>query len=392
MMTMVAACGRPAPPPDQTDAQIQQVAQQVIPAVERAAGLTFRSPPRIELRTKAQVHAYLEHKLETDLPPAELAGVTAAYRLFGLIPDTLDIHTLLLALYSEQVAGYYDPDSATLYVVQGAEPAQVRLVLAHELVHALQGQYVPLDSIMALHGDNDRRTAAQAVMEGQATLASVVALVPDQDLNQLPDFWRENRELIRSEQQKMPVFSTAPLLIRETLVFPYFGGADFVRWFGRTYRDTVPFGPRLPASTEQILHPDRYRAGDAPVSLRFRATGSGPIVWQDNLGEFEIRILLTVLSGSETVATAGATGWGGDRFVVLKAAPGDALVWYSVWDTPAAAQRFQQLLTKHWPQRPGRRATVDLVTVDARSGVRLVDAPAGWPGWRRIPAVAIERR
>ena len=186
------ACGREAPPPAETDAGLDAKAKTVIPAVERAVGLKFRSPPKLAIRTKEQVRAYLEHKLEADLPPAELAGVTAAYRLFGLIPDTLDIHRLLLALYSEQVAGYYDPDSATLYVVQGADPTQVRLVMAHELVHALQGQYVPLDSLLSLHGDNDRRTAAQAVMEGQATLASVVALFPQQDMNDLPPF-KENR-------------------------------------------------------------------------------------------------------------------------------------------------------------------------------------------------------
>jgi len=353
----------------------------VVPAVERAVGLKFKTPPRLALRSKDQVKAYLEHKLETDLPPKELAGVTAAYRLFGLIPDTLDVHQLLLALYSEQVAGYYDPDSATLYVVRGADPAQVRLVLAHELVHALQGQYVPLDSLLDLRGDNDRRTAAQAVMEGQATLASVMALFPEQDLNQLPAF-RENRDLIRTETQKMPVFSTAPRLIRETLVFPYFDGADFVKWFMKAHPDTVPFGSRLPRSTEQIMHPDRYQAVDAPIGLRV-GSGGAPIVWEDNLGEFEAGILLTELTGSESTGAAAVTGWGGDRYVVLHAPAGDALVWWSVWDSPQAATRFAGLLERQWRrhEHAGRRAVIGQSVVGGHPGVRLVDAPTNWPGW-----------
>ena len=55
----------------------------------------------------------------------------------------------------------------------------------------------------------------------------------------------------------MPVFAAAPLVIREGLVFPYLAGADFVRWFMEDYPDTVPYGDRLPASTEHILHPER---------------------------------------------------------------------------------------------------------------------------------------
>lgn len=384
---LAAACSRELRPSAESDAALQVMATQVIPGVERAARLTFKRPPKLALRSKAQVRAYLDHKLDTDLPPAELAGVTAAYRLFGLIPDTLDVRKLLLALYAEQVAGYYDPDSATLYVVQGADPAEVRLVLAHELVHALQGEYVPLDSLMDLRGDNDRRTAAQAVMEGQATLASVVALSPDLDLDQLPNF-RDNRDLIRSETQKMPVFSAAPRLVRETLVFPYFDGADFVRWFDRNYPDTVPFGPRLPTSTEQILHPDRYRAHDEPVTVTITGLGGSRVVWEDNLGEFETRILLTELSGSESLGAAGAMGWAGDRYAVLEAAGGDALVWWTVWDTPQAASRFRDLLARLWMQKrsqAGRRASIEAEQLGAHSAIRLIDAPNGWLGWAHPP-------
>lgn len=381
---LVLTCGDPRS--DEQAPGVEELAQQLIPAVERAAGLRFKRPPAIAVRTRDQVRTYLAQKLDADLPPDELEGVTIAYRLLGMIPDTLDLRQLLLGLYTEQVVGYYDPDSATLYVVGGTDPAQLRLVLAHELVHGLQGQHVNLDSLMTLRRENDRRMAAQAVMEGQATLASLTALMPGQDYDAMPDFWEEFRRTVRAQQDLMPVFSSAPAIVREGLIFPYLAGADFVRWFTKEFRDTVPFGRRLPASTEQVLHPQRYREGDRPVGLAF-PTGAAPI-YDDGLGEFEIRVLLTELSGSESVGAAGALGWAGDRYGVFRAGGTHALVWWTVWDTEKAAQRFAVLLERDWAKRarPERRYEVRRATIAGRSAVGLVDAPPGWGGWRQVPA------
>ena len=370
-------------------ADVDTLVAELVPAVERAVGLTFRSAPRVERRSRDQVRTYLQAKLDADLSPEELEGVTIAYRLFGLMPDTLDLRALLLALYTEQVVGYYDPDSTTLYVVEGTDPAQLRLVLAHELVHGLQGQYVALDSLLSQRGQNDRRMAAQAVMEGQATLASLTALMPEQDYSAMPDFWGEFRRSVRAQQDRLPVFGAAPAIIREGLIFPYLAGADFVRWFARAYPDTVPFGPRLPASTEQILHTERYRERDAPVALW--PEGSQTALYEDGLGEFETRVLLTQLSGSESVGSAGALGWGGDRYVVLPASPGYALVWWSVWDSEKAAERVATLLERGWPGRPGRRTAIER-QFGAGRGVRVVDAPEAWPRWRALPSVRIGPR
>jgi hypothetical protein len=380
------ACGEP--PRHLADTvPAESTAVQIEPAVERAVGLHFKRSPRIAVRSREQVRTYLEHKLDTDLPPTQLAGITQAYRLFGLIPDSLNLRGLLLSLYTEQVVGYYDPDSTTLYVVAGTDPAAVRLVLAHELVHALQGQYLNLDSLLDQPHENDRRMAAQAVMEGQAMLASLVAIMPEQNYDTMPDFWEAFRKSVRAQQAKMPVFRSAPAIVREDLIFPYLAGADFVRWFRRTYPDTVPFGRRLPQSTEQILFPERYRAGDDPVALTFR--GGPEPVYQDDLGAFETRVLLTQLSGSEATGIATARGWAGDQYAVFKGGSGYALVWYSVWDSDQAAEAFAGLLDRAWPDRAGagRSSQVTREVVGGRPGVRLVDAPASWPGWRAPPPV-----
>jgi hypothetical protein len=185
------------------------------------------------------------------------------------------------------------------------------------------------------------------------------------------------------------VFSTAPLLIREGLIFPYLAGADFVRWFVRQYADTVPFGPRLPLSTEQILHPDRYQRGDRPAELRF-VRGPEP-TYHDNLGEFETRILLTVLSGSESAGSAAALGWAGDRYGVFDVgSTGErALVWWTAWDTDAAARRFLLVLEREWKKTmpPKRRWAVERVDLEGYPAVRLTDAPPSWIGWRTPPVV-----
>ncbi|HKI93861.1 MAG TPA: DUF6782 family putative metallopeptidase [Gemmatimonadales bacterium] len=382
------ACGR-HPAESQTSADVHRILATVIPKIEKTVGLTFKTPPVVEIRTRAQVNAYLKAKLAHDLPPALLEHERTAYVLFRFIPDTLDLQALLLNVLSEQVMGYYDPDSAALFVVDGTDPAKLQLVLGHELVHALQGQYVPLDSILSQETDGDRRAAAQAVMEGQATLASVDAMVSKEQMAQLPNFWNDFRDQIREAQRQMPVFASAPLVVRESLIFPYVDGAEFMRWFDRTYPDTVPYGPRLPVSTEEILHPDRYRAGDRPVTLRFRDSTE----YSDDLGELGARMLLQQLSGSSSLGNAGALDWGGDRYALFPAGTGTALVWWSVWDDAHAADRFATLLRAQWGKltESGRRWSVDRMDVSRHPGVRFVDAPTGWPRWKDIPGVEVAR-
>ncbi|MBE0592657.1 MAG: hypothetical protein IH616_09695, partial [Gemmatimonadales bacterium] len=327
--------------------KVQKMAAELAPAVERAVGLPFKTAPTVAVRTRAQVRGYLAAKLDAELPPRLLDGMGTAYRLFGMLPDSVDLRSLLLALYTEQVIGYYDPDSTTLYVVQGTDAASQRMILAHELVHALQGQYMRVDTLIAPSRVNDARTAAQAVLEGQATLASLTILMPGRDFDAIPDFWETYRESLEQQQATMPVFNTAPLLIREGIVFPYLEGAEFVRWFVHAFPDTLPFGRYMPQSTEQILHPDRYREGDAPVPLQLAADDPAP-QHTDVLGEFEIRILLTELTGSVAVAQAATLGWGGDRYAVYRTDGGDALVWWAVWDDETAAGRFAAVLKREW--------------------------------------------
>ncbi|HET7040217.1 MAG TPA: hypothetical protein VFH97_10040, partial [Gemmatimonadales bacterium] len=235
--------------------------------------------------------------------------------------------------------------------------------------------------------------AAQAVFEGQATLVSFGAMLDESQMRQLGNnFWRDLRENVRQEQERMPVFASAPLILREGLLFPYLAGADFVRWFEQALPDTQPYGPRLPRSTEQILHPERYHLGDAPTDLRIVHSGPDTALYQDNWGEFETRILLQELSGSESLGTAAALGWDGDWFAIYPGPRGaEPIVWWSVWDDSAAARRFAGTLERHWRTRvaPGRRFQIEQQAVGHLPGVRFVDAATDWAGWARLPGAEL---
>jgi hypothetical protein len=382
----------------QHESELMQVVRQMTPAVERATGLKFKRPPVIARRSRTQVRDYVIHKFDADLSPAELAGVQAAYRLFGLIPDSLDLRRTMIDLLTEQVAGYYDPDSGALYIPTDIDPFQVRIVISHELVHALQDQYMPLDSVIEQKHQNDRRTAAQAVLEGQATLAQILVLMPEQKVESLPDFW-QMRDVVGRQQAQMQAFARAPLWLRESLIFPYLGGAEFVRWYGRTHPGQQPFGKAMPTSTEQILHPDRYAAGDQPTALAFDDVGRSPgdsVESEDGLGEFETRLLFSQLLGNEAQGAALAQGWDGDRYRLLATPAGAVLVWYSVWDDDRAAARFFSGLQRAWARRrsagpPDRRYTIERLTLNGIPAVRLVDAPKRWAGWSTIPLVNVGR-
>ncbi len=374
-----------------SDAALARLVDSLRPAVERAVGRAFRETPRSAMRSRAEVREYLVRKLREDLPPARLAGIEAAYRLLGLLPDTLRLESILVELYTEQVAGYYDPDSAVLFGVEGVDPLQLKLVLAHEMVHALQGQYLPLDSILRDLRSNDRVAAAQGVLEGQATLVSIDLMAGGADVTRSPEFWEQYREQVAAQQSAMPVFARAPLVLRRTLLFPYIDGAEFMRWWETSpLADSMPWGLRMPVSTEQVLHPDRYLRRDLPVELRF-TSGPAPL-YEDVLGELETRILEVELAGGSP-ESARPLGWGGDRYRVYATPAGHALVWFAVWDGPRFADRFAERMRQPVERRasPGYRAALDRFDLGAIPAVRLIVAPATWEGWGSVPAVAASR-
>ncbi len=392
LVTCLACRGEPA---NRTsgEARLAQMMDSLTPAVEQAVGLSFKTPPRSAVRTRAEVRRYLINKLDEELTPQRAGGVEATYHLLGMMPDSVDLRSLLLDLLTEQVVGFYDADSAMFFGVAGAPQEQLGVTVAHEMVHALQGQYLALDSMLRARGDNDRATAAQAILEGQAMVASIQVMAPSHDVLHDDAIWSMLKAQTRQAQNTMPQFGAAPLVVREGLIFPYVEGALFMQWWETRsgHADTVPFGARMPRSSEQILHPDRYAKGDEPLRIGIAAVPGDSVLHEDNLGELETTLLGAVLAGRNDPSYDPALGWGGDRYRVVATSDGPALVWYLVFDDPASAARFDAgtgaLLRKR--QRKGYRADFTMLDISGHRAARFVMAPVAWPGWKALPGASI---
>jgi hypothetical protein len=370
---------------------------EAVPKIEEAIGLPFKEPPRLEVRSREQVREFLEGRFNEEIPMRELAGAERAYKRFGLVPESLELRPFLLDLLEEQIVGYYDPATDVLYVVEGSPDDIVGLTITHELVHALQDQYINLDSIQNLEGNNDRQSAVQAIIEGQATYEQLAVMLGNRDFAaQIPGGWDRMRDLIRESSSSMPLFSAAPMLIQETIIFPYVNGAEFVRRFRQSYPETVLFDD-MPVSTEQLLHADKFapETRDHPTLISLPAPREGTVAYENNLGEFETRLFLFQHLRDVGTAARGAIGWDGDRYLIVEGPRGESLVWVSVWDSAMEAAEFHDLMGRSIERRftvaapteapsggrvfraAERTLMLAAIEIDGRPAVMFVDAPAG---------------
>ncbi|MGI8619852.1 MAG: hypothetical protein ACR2L6_12325 [Gemmatimonadaceae bacterium] len=370
----------------------RQVAE-AIPLIEKGTGLEFKRPPKVEARSKAQVREFVLAQITRPLAQREMAGQEAAYKRFGMIPDTLNLREYIVGLLEEQIVGYYDPATDVLYIVEGSPDDIVGLTITHELVHALQDQYADLEAHQNVEGENDRQTAAQAVFEGQAVYEQIAAMLGGGNVAvNLPGGWDRVREMIRENQASMPIFAKAPLVVQETLIFPYLSGAEFVRGYKTRNPGGTPFAD-MPVSTEQILHPSAYfGTRDHPTRVTLGAV-RGAKRYENTLGEFETRLFLYQHTEDQNDAIRGATGWDGDRYALVDTPAGEALVWVTVWDSPVEAGEFREVMmaaleaktlvggtaeseTTRVYTNGGRTARLITAEVGGRPLVIYTDAPA----------------
>ena len=379
----------------QRQSELIRMADSLIPYVEGASGLTFLRPPRLGLRTRAEVRQYVDESYRRELTPERVAATATAYHLLGLLPDTTGFGRLVVDLHAEELRGYYDPPTDSLFCVAGSTALELKEVMAHELVHAVQAQYEDLHPERERGWDNDTRTAFHALIEGQATYATMRLLAPHRNVVAETAIWDFITSHLRAGPMARPAYRRSPLWLREGLLAPYLYGAQFVNyWHASSFADTLPFGPRLPASTEQILHFDRYAAGDRPVRLRFEDQAQGgPGLAEDVVGELELQMLVAQMAGAASLGRPDAIGWGGDRYRLIQTPDGAALVWYLVWDDPESAAAFRKGTGAALAARrlPGYRIAMDSLTLGGAPADRYVVAPARWAGWERLPVAEIAR-
>ncbi len=335
---------------ESSDPALARQASRLLPELADRSGLSLARPVRVERRSRGELEAFLAEKLDEELPAAEAESLRDAYALLGLVPPDLDLRTLLLSVYGEQVAGFYDPAAATLFVMDDQAEATTETVLVHELVHAVQDQATDLDSITAKERGNDRQLAAQSAIEGHATLVMFEYLMGAQglpvDLAAIPDFSSTIRPALEMMRTQFPALASAPAIVQESLLFPYLEGATFVQAVWQSAPDRpAPFGDRLPESTEQILDPTRFLSDppDQPTEVGLAPVGAATVVYENSLGALETGILLETHGGP--AALAARSGWDGDRYALFEAGGDRSLVWVSVWDDPAARDRFVATLS-----------------------------------------------
>lgn len=339
--------------------------ERIVAEVVEVRGLALREPLEVRVMTLAELQGILRRELEREFPSERLDGVVIALQALGALPPGHDLRGGLEALLLEQIGGLYDDEARRLCVMEwiNFNSETARLILAHEVTHALQDQHFRIaESPIHARGESDRALAALAVLEGDAMAVMSECAVRHGGIA----FFLELPQLLGMDQRAL---LATPAFLQGQLFFPYIAGQQFVmqamlRHGGRAAVDRL-MSP-WPESTEQILHPERSALGapDHPTPVSPEAARWGvPKGWTlaatDALGELGIR---QIFQGVPPVGQAGpiADGWDGDRWAVWRdpASGGAALLWSSVWDGPEDAREFA-LGLRHLVERVPLSAVVD---------------------------------
>jgi hypothetical protein len=186
-------------------------------------------------------------------------------------------------------------------------------------------------------------------------------------------------------------FNQAPRAMRETLIFPYLHGLEWTTQLYRRGGWTMVSNAftRLPLSTEQILHPEKYfnyerpikvvlpdltnllnagsstqqstgTAGVSPASGRARTSSRRPTknsglptanrplptarwhrIDSDVNGEWSYYLILDQFLNAPAESKRAAAGWAGDRYALYEGPGGQVfLAQVAAWDTENDAREF----------------------------------------------------
>ena len=360
--------------------------------------LPVRRPVKSGAESRADIERMLIRNLDKQTTPADMRATELALRKFGLVGSTFQYRPFIIKLLTEQVAGYYDTRAQQFYLADWLDLEGQKPVMSHELAHALQDQHFNLRRFEKWpKGDSDAELAAHALIEGDATLAMTFYMVRN------PLVALAFRRSLGAGGISTEQYDQAPRAIRESLIFPYLNGAE---WATQLYKRggwktiTAAYA-RLPLSTEQILHPDKYFSYKRPVKMvlpdvagllnassqqtaissqpKRRGAGRPPassaragrqarkrspasprphqvFAWRridsDVNGEWSYYLLLDQFLNSATESKRAAAGWGGDRYDVYEGPGGQVfLAQLTAWDTENDAREFYDAYIKRTRQR-----------------------------------------
>jgi len=331
-----------------------------------------------QLVSRDEVEAYVTKHTSEDEDAKRLRRSELVLKKFGLLPRDFDLGKFLVALLKEQVAGYYDPKTKTVNLLDWLGAEQQKPVLAHELTHALQDQSFNLEKYMKpADADLDKKkeitlqdiandeisTTRQAVVEGQA----MVVLV-DYMLAPLGESLKDSPQVVEALKQGMLVgtadavqFQNAPIYMKEALTFPYRYGIDFIAEMlakGGREKAFATLFQNPPRTTRQIMEPQTYLSGEhlEPMPLPdFRQVFKNYDRFDVGaIGEFDLAVLIDQYAGTET-SHQMYPNWRGGYYYAARA-KGDpaaplALLYVSRWSNTERASQFAAIYAKALAKR-----------------------------------------
>jgi hypothetical protein len=295
---------------------------------------------------EAQLLKNLTAEFDAETTASDLKFSENVLITLGLLPAGSSLRDLTLDFQGSQVAGYYSPDKNQLFVVSrsgGLGPAE-EVTYSHEFTHQLQDQNFNLDKLGAdATNQSDRALAQLALVEGDAVSVQnrwTMANLTPEEMGQLLS--------ASLDPKALEALQNAPAYLRDTSLFPYLSGNPFVETViaRGEYKAVDAAFANPPVSTEQILHPEKYAAGEAPkvVKIPTLFAPALPRGWkamgQDTLGEFILRTWLVQGGVASAQATTAAAGWGGDRLELYASPNGITLLLVTQWDGLSDASEF----------------------------------------------------
>ena len=387
-----AAQQKPAPaqtPPPQTNPpaethitpeqgkQLFRSVDELIQFASEETGLPVKNQVKRTLTTRADVEKYLLDKFNDDEDAKRMQRGEIVLKKFGLLDRDFDLKPFMLALLKEQIAGYYDSKTKTVYMLDWIDPETQKPVLVHELTHALQDQHTDLekwddqtpdDVSHNATEDNEHLakdeidTARTAALEGQA-----MAVFVDYRLKPTGRSLVKDPEVLDQLEDQMqgtddsPVMARAPILLSESLLFPYKDGLGFEQdvWMDKGRKPAFAgVLDRPPSSSWEVINPRMYEQGKpAPILVmpnihplldsRYKPYDIGQV------GQLDLRILAQIFGGEAaakqlTPAWDGGIYWAGQRTSAKTAAElastnSVALMYLSAWKNTASAHAFAKM-------------------------------------------------
>ena len=302
--------------------------------------LDFTRDVPVRYLDRAQLKKYIEHLFENDYPDELAAKEEEAIYWLGFTAEKIALKPLRKKIILENVGGMYNEKTKELLAIEEFRNIDMlnAPALAHELRHAIQDQHFHL---AALFGDlsdfDDRKLAALAAVEGDATLVMIRQLGFDPEL--VGEAFNPESVLSFSALAGAQTLASAPDIVKYQLLMPYLDGMKFSQaiYQQKKWKGVNQVLNRKPLSSEQILHPQKYLAAEnpRPVFIAFHPRQE-ELFYSGVIGEYFLNVLLK--DGPEM--TDVASGWGGDLFSLYRHGDSRLLLWESLWDTPADCSRF----------------------------------------------------